>query len=470
MQESNQQAFDWEDLLTLIDRGRLVPVVGKELLVVDGANGPRGLEFCIVDDLINGLGLNREEFPQDCTLNEFSTRHLKSFPSDKRENSKWRIQKRIAEVVAGTNYPVPESLTKLAEITQLDLFISTTPYNLLEQALNNIRKNGCSSRVYNLRDTIKDIPDESMRRDIPCVFNLFGSASGDDRSLDFAVTDEDMIEYLHRFNEQNAQFSTLSGELKQKNLLLLGSGLPDGLIRFLIRSLSNKRLFPSKNYKVVDGRAAQDPNLLLFLRGFTNHIFLSEDAVGFVDELHRQWQGQGHFVAHGTSADDNQEAASDRQSHSRPASERPGIFISYKHEDKDAVKRLVAALEQVGLPIWWDSKSIQGGDDWLREVRKNVNKCLLFVPVISRNAQTDESEATREWNLAKIRAERMSEDTDFIIPVRIDDIEPGAKHIPALFWEKSYITCPKGEPSPEFSSTILMKFREREVQRKAGST
>ena len=86
---------------------------------------------------------------------------------------------------------------------------------------------------------------------------------------------------------------------------------------------------------------------------------------------------------------------------------------------------------------------------------------MLFLPVISRNAQTDESEATREWNLALKRAERMSRGTAFIIPVVIDDTGPGARYIPAEFWEKNFISCPDGNPSPEFSSTIKAKFRER---------
>jgi hypothetical protein len=472
MPEVEQSTFDWEDLLDLIEDGQLVPVVGKELLRINTAEGERFLEHFVVDALIDTFRLDAEDFPEDCSLNEFSTRYLRGFPPQKRETSKRRIQKRIAEVVASANLQIPEPLIKLAAITQLDLFITTAPYNLLEQALEQVRKQTCISRTHSLHGDIQDVPDESQRQDRPCVFNLFGKLpSRDNPSLDFAVTDEDMIELLHRFNKLNAQFSELSAELQEKSLLLLGSGLPDGVARFLIRSLSNDRLFPYNDFKVVDEQAILDPQLLLFLRGFTNDIYLSKNAIAFVDELHRQWEskvGPNDLLSSLAQHDDNRSSSSVQSFDSTGKAGANGVFISYRRDDAEPVKRLVTALEQTGLPVWQDAQSIRGGDDWLREVRDNIKNCMLFLPIISRNAQTDESEAIREWNLALKRAERMSPGTAFIIPVVIDDTGPGARYIPAEFWEKHFISCPGGEPTTEFSSTIKAKFRERVLARAKG--
>ena len=472
MQPLDKSAIDWEDLLDLIEDGQLVPVLGRELLLVKTDDGERQLEDVLVENLISSFKLSPEDFPEHCSLNEFSVRYLKTFPPQKRETSKRRIQKRVAEIMVTADLEIPEPLIKLAAITQFNLYIDTTPYNMMELALNQAREKDCLRRSHNLHGDTEDIPSESQRQGTPCVFNLFGELpSHDSPSLDFAVTDEDMIEHLHRFNKQNAQFSELCTELQEKSLLLIGGGLPDGVARFLIRSLSNDRLFPYSDFKIVDAHASQDPQLLMFLRGFTNDIYLLADAVAFVDELHDQWQSEvgpeGMQEILGPNAGCSS-LPSGSPGEFAGKTDAKGVFVSYKREDAEPVKRLVEALEQVGLTVWQDTKSIRGGDDWLYEVRESIKNCTLFLPVISRNAQTDESEATREWNLALERTERMAQGTAFIIPVVIDGTEPGADYIPKQFWTKNIIRCPDGNPTKEFSDTIKTKFRERIVARVKG--
>lgn len=472
MQPLDKSAIDWVDLLDLIEDGQLVPVLGRELLLVKTDDGERQLEDVVVENLISSFRLSPEDFPEHCSLNEFSVRYLKAFPPQKRETSKRRIQKRVAEIMLTADLEIPEPLIKLAAITQFNLYIDTTPYNMMELALNQVREKDCLRRSHNLHGDTEDIPSESQRQDTPCVFNLFGELPSHDKpSLDFAVTDEDMIEHLHRFNKQNAQFSELCTELQEKSLLLIGGGLPDGVARFLIRSLSNDRLFPYSDFKIVDAHASQDPHLLMFLRGFTNDIYLLADAVDFVDELHDQWKREvgpeGMQEILGTNADRSSLSTGSPGEFAGKADAK-GVFISYKRDDAEQVKQLVKALEKAGLPVWQDTQSIRGGDDWLYEVRESIKNCMLFLPIISRNAQTDESEATREWNIALKRAERMSRGTTFIIPVVIDDTQPGAPYIPAEFWEKNFISCPDGNPTSEFSDTIKSKFRERVLARTKG--
>jgi len=464
MQVLEKSEIDWEDLLDLIEDGRLVPVLGKELLLVKTGDGERPLEELIVENLIAVLRLSAEDFPEHCSLNEFSVRYLKSFPPRKRETSKRRIQKHVAEIMIALDPDIPESLLKLAEVTQFGLYVDTTPYNILERALHQARGTDCVRRNHNLHGDIADIPGKSQRQGAPCVFNLFGELpSQDNPSLDFAVTDEDMIEHLHRFNRQYAQFDELFAELHDKSLLLLGCGLPDGVVRYLIRSLSNERLFPYSDFKIVDAYASRDPHLLMFLRGFTNDIYLFEDAVDFVDELHAQWQSE---VGANPLTPVFVQPSSPDPFNGKP--DTSGVFVSYKRDDAEQVKRLVNALEQVGLPVWQDTESIRGGDDWLYSVREAIKDCMLFLPVISRNAQTDESEATREWNIALKRAERMSRGTTFIIPIVIDDTGPGAPYIPTEFWEKNFISCPDGNPTAEFSDTVKAKYRQRVTERTKG--
>lgn len=79
----------WDDLLNFIEEGRVIPIIGPELLRVDTDSGPRLLYDWLAEKLAAKLGGD------------------------------------------------PAML--LAQITDFDLFISTTFDSLLEQALNSVK-------------------------------------------------------------------------------------------------------------------------------------------------------------------------------------------------------------------------------------------------------------------------------------------------------------------------------------------
>lgn len=148
-----------------------------------------------------------------------------------------------------------------------------------------------------------------------------------------------------------------------------------------------------------------------------------------------------------------------------PAKVQPGdpgpIFISYRRNDLAAVNNITRALQDAGLPVWFDQSSICAGDDWLNLVRTNIETCTLFLAVLSQNTLVDESEATREWNLALERQERVSKQSAFLIPVVIDDVGPGAPFVPAEFWRKQVLHCADGIMSSESVDQIKQKFELR---------
>lgn len=42
------------------------------------------------------------------------------------------------------------------------------------------------------------------------------------------------------------------------------------------------------------------------------------------------------------------------------------VFVSYLHDNKDEVERLVSELESAGEGVWWD-ENILGGSDWKKK-------------------------------------------------------------------------------------------------------
>lgn len=58
----------------------------------------------------------------------------------------------------------------------------------------------------------------------------------------------------------------------------------------------------------------------------------------------------------------------------------PDIFISYKREDELRVARLVRALEQAGLSVWWD-RALPGGEPWRANIEAALDQARSAVVV-----------------------------------------------------------------------------------------
>ncbi len=58
------------------------------------------------------------------------------------------------------------------------------------------------------------------------------------------------------------------------------------------------------------------------------------------------------------------------------------VFVSYCHENKDEVARLVEELEDAGEPVWWD-EDILGGRDWKEAIRKAMKNAYAVVLCLS---------------------------------------------------------------------------------------
>ena len=74
------------------------------------------------------------------------------------------------------------------------------------------------------------------------------------------------------------------------------------------------------------------------------------------------------------------------------------VFISYASQDAAAAERIARALGAAGIDVWFDRSELRGGEAWDRQIRKQIQDCTLFIPVVS--AHTDarkEGYFRREW-------------------------------------------------------------------------
>ncbi|MBV8770968.1 MAG: toll/interleukin-1 receptor domain-containing protein [Deltaproteobacteria bacterium] len=272
---------------------------------------------------------------------------------------------------------------------------------------------------------------------------------GEDKAVDLVV---DTIEFICRLQAPNYAPGTLLGELESNHLLILGCGFADWLDRFFLRTTKRRKLSDPRDVReiVADQQTSKDRNLALFLENFSRktHIFNGASA-DFVAELWRRWQ-----IRHANP--DRQAQANDRQA--APDTEMPtqAIFISYNHQDIEAVKQLYSGLTAAGLPVWFDRSAMKPGDEFSRVIERNIERCQLFIPVISANTEArGEGWFRKEWKLATERQDMKAEDEAFILPVVIDDVAEPGKRVPSLFSRLHWSRLRNGNVTPEFSSRVL---------------
>ncbi|MCZ6870746.1 MAG: AAA family ATPase, partial [Gammaproteobacteria bacterium] len=90
------------------------------------------------------------------------------------------------------------------------------------------------------------------------------------------------------------------------------------------------------------------------------------------------------------------------------------VFVSYASEDRERVKPLVEALEEVGWSVWWD-RQIGAGTAFDREIEKAIEETKCIVVVWSEHS------VESEW----VRTEANEGlETKNLVPVSIDDVRP----------------------------------------------
>jgi hypothetical protein len=447
------ESFDWETFLLFVSERRVIPVIGRELLVLEMEGEHLLLETHLARRLAEGLGLDGGLLPPDPDLNQVALAYLE------RGGQRKKIYPRLKAILEEKPLPIPEPLRKLAEITDFNLFVSTTPDPLLFRAVEQARAGSVPPSLclaYSTHAQLEDLPGEIRSLRAPCVYQLFGRASA---STDYVVTEEDTLELLHSLQSETRQPPILFDALKENHLLLLGCGFTDWLARFFLRTLANQRLLPPRETSefVIDRRSLEDAGLNLFLQHLETELFPSGNPVEFVDELHRRWRERNPVT--GISA-------------APPAPDgrmmEPGaIFLSYASEDREEVEATRTALTEAGLDVWFDQGDLLPGDAWDQKIRDNIRRCSLFVPFLSRNAQRRyEGYFRREWKWANDRALGMDESFPFIHPIVLDDLPHGAPGIPEIFWTRHCQRFSGGRPTPEFISRareIIRDLRLREA-------
>lgn len=433
----------WFSLLERLKAGMVVPVVGPGLLrPADAQDGGATLYHRIGAELA-GPADTAPGTPAAICWPLFAgvDRCLARQPgsADRLRN---KVARLVREATAGGKDAVPEPLHRLVSIDAFSLFVSLTCDDLLARALEAV-DDKAYRRAFAVRTTGPelDIPAAPPRRG---VYQLLGSA---DNPLDFAIHEGDALEYLYRLqSEHGRSVRLLLGELRKRDLLLIGCCLPDWLGRSLLRLASGEALVAKSTQDYVCDPGA-DPQLTTFLSLHSpKTLHFGGDAAGFVEELARRWQ---------------QVRPRSPALPSRPPAAPPGrsgatVFVSYASEDAAEARLLADRLLALGAAdVWLDKRKLRGGDDWAERIEEAIaRQCTYFMPVLSRRADArGEGVFWGEWKRALQRAENAAD--AFLLPTLIDDDTTnlpagyqriGRVHGTAEFLRRHLLRAPGGLP------------------------
>jgi len=445
----------WPRLLNLIDEGRVVPVIGPDLLTFrkNGQKEDQFLYTLLAERLANELKDPIED-PAKAGLYEVAGRYIAEGGArpDLREKRRKGLYEFLNQTLAEHLIPrgpigPSEPLQQLARISSLKLFVTTTFDPLLRMALDNerhlIQRSEQTKVVAFSPDEGVDLDadlDETCR---PVVFHLFGQVSAAPR---FAVTEEDALEVFYALQSEVPGPKNLLARLRGRQILLIGNQFPDWLARFFLRIArgKGKRLWQTYDLPEVIANQHGDPSFEVFLKrfGVDTHLFKG-GAAQFVAELAERWKARHPGVA----ADG-----------APPGS----VFVSYASEDRSAVEVFCEELTREGIPFWFDRRELRPGDLYRNKIRLNIENCAVFVPFLSPHVQTLEDRFFKfEWKVAQ---EQEVVGTapfldKFVVPVLYEDIEDRSV-LPEFIRERHWHRLHFGRLDPQLVKVLRQAVRE----------
>lgn len=441
----------WEDLLTLIDEGRVIPVVGAG--VITRGDDQSLLYPWLARRLAERLDVPKDHLPPNPDLNAVATAHLLN------QGDGNALYTRLARILRDECPKPGKSLLDLARISSFNLYLTTTFDPLLQHALDEVRfggSEGTAVHAFSPASKVKDLPARRRELHGANVFHLLGRVSS---MPEYVVWEEDLLEFIFALNKHMPVMERLGRDLKEHGLLFLGLHFSDWLIRFFLRVSKQEPLSTPRVQRafLADGPDEFLPrSLVLFFGAVSRDIHvMNQDPVAFCSELTRRWQAR--------HAGDPAPRPTLRLGSVPEEMPVGAIFVSYAREDEGAAAALVRDLKSAGCVVWYDRERLQTGESWHNSLEDQVKKrCGLFLSLISVTTESArESYYHLERNWAAARAERMAHDQAFYLPVVIDDSPLGTRREPRIFHAIQATRLAGGAATPEFVRRVL------ELQRRA---
>lgn len=256
-----QSSQFWERLLRDIRRHEVVPIVGKDLLVIEMDGRSITLERFLAEKLAESCG---ESLGDNQDLRHAIALYKESTNDPKLKYLKFNISKILREQPP----PIPKPLLQLAEIDGFTLYVTTNFDSLLHRALVEAKRCRAEELQALAFDPKKGsgraeeggrqwdlFPDfELDRQKTPVVYHLFGMDGPDPDGNDwedYAVTEEELLEYLMLAEQPHRQPSKLfeycTPAVCSYWAPAIPTGLPDFSCGWLLPSGCSRNAMPASS-------------------------------------------------------------------------------------------------------------------------------------------------------------------------------------------------------------------------------
>ncbi len=426
----------WRSLLRDIHAGQVLPVIGPELVTIQIPDSHEiTLQNYLASELAKCLDIDlKPDTP--VTLNEVACSWLLSGESSK------DLYDELRELVDNLNLPPPQALLDLASITDFNLYISSTFDPLLGLALQEKRP-GFRTQV-NISDFHPSNPRD-LPHPLPSPF-LFHILGTHDTYPDFVIWEEDYIEYIFGLLRSQDNLRLLFDQLRNRDLLLIGSPFTDWIVRLFLRVVKDKRFSVPrdqgrKDYIADDPSNITRPTIFFFEQEIGSTRIIPGDPRQFVAELSSQWSARYSATTEGDILD--------LMGNDMP---RGSVFISYSHDDRAAAIQLASGLTSARIPVWLDRKRLSAGENYERSLEHAVkNDASFFISLISEATELRPDRYVhkeRAW-----AAERHVDGYVFYIPVLIEELND-VQQEPSVFSKIHREILPGGEISAPFARRL----------------
>lgn len=394
----------WERLLIEIKDGNVIPVIGSELFSIEVEDEKIQLDEYILRKMSDAIEVEYSDILDYTQL--ASKKYAVNW--DEIDSDPYYHTVQILKEMSNLQVKSSEALRKLLSIDKFKLVLTTSfddwAYGTMEEKWG---KGNVRSLYYKKRSLEQDIDNLS----IPTIYHMFGKADVVPHS--FVLTEDDLLEFLHYWLNDNYRPKRLANTLREKYLLVIGCNYPNWLFRFFIHSMKYSSSSYAKNEFGMVADSKLDNELIAFLSRIDAQMH--DNAVSFIDELVERWQKYSDQGA------------------------KKEIFISYASEDYDVTKEIVNTFEKMGVNVWFDKKELEPADEYAVKIEKEIRESQAFIPILSKNTLISGRRFfKREWKWGEEEIGWRGLEK-FVYPIVIDDVDLSSSMLPNIFRDAQII-------------------------------
>lgn len=289
-----------------------------------------------------------------------------------------KMKEEIAESLDESNYCFSEDdyspeVLKLLRKKCFRMVLTTTFDYYAETMMRQIW--GDELRVISIFDQRNDIGmDETWQTDIrPTLYYVFGRA---DRNKDYTVVEKDAMTVIKKW--LSSPPVNLMTYLSSKSILALGTKFDDWLFRFFWFAL-HRNTDSLSNGQVSISLASESE--------------VDQRLKNFLDNERIPYCSMSSIISTILADYDNKETE-----YQNLNGHNTDVFISYADSSYGTVRHLFYSLTEAGFKVWFDKTEMRVGDSHEAVIVDAINKCKVFIPVITNSVRDVVSEESGQFH------------------------------------------------------------------------